>query len=65
MVVGKWIVIHAIVYLAVRIAGAFGAKLPNGPVFAMLRVQKLDERVERVSICALGIGATWARRGDD
>jgi hypothetical protein len=31
----------------------------------MLRVQELHERVERVSICALGIGATWARRGDD
>lgn len=58
--VGERVVIYAIVYLTIRVAGAFGAKLPYRPVFAMLRVQELDERVERVPVCALGIGAAWA-----
>jgi hypothetical protein len=65
MMVGERVVIYAIVYLAVRVAGSLGAKLPYRPVFAMLRVEELDERVKRVPICALGIGAAWARRGDD
>lgn len=57
MVVRKRIVIHAVVNLAIRVAGAFSTKLPYSPVFAMLRVEELYEGVEGVSVCALGVGS--------
>lgn len=41
VVVGKGVVVYAIVDLAVWIAGALCTELPYRPVFAMLRVEKL------------------------
>lgn len=63
--VGERVVVYAIVYFAVWIASAFGTKLPDCPVLAMLRVEELYERVERVSVSALGVSAAGARCGDD
>lgn len=60
MVIGERVVVYAVVDFAVGIAGAFCAKLPYRPVFAMLRIEKLYEGIERVSVCALRVGATGA-----
>jgi hypothetical protein len=57
MVVRKRIVVDAVVDLRVGVARSLGAKLPYRPVFAMLGVEELDERVERVAVCALRVGA--------
>jgi hypothetical protein len=57
MVVGKRVVVDAVVHLRVRVARPLGAKLPYRPVFAMLGVEELDKRVERVAVCALRVGA--------
>lgn len=65
MMVWKGIVVYTVVYLAVWIASAFGTELPYRPVFAMFRIEELDEGVERVTVCALRICATRARCGDD
>lgn len=48
--------LYSVVNLAVRIAGAFSAKLPYGPIGAMLIVQKLDKVVSGVAVSALRIG---------
>jgi hypothetical protein len=60
VVVREWVVVDAVVDVRVWIAGSLGAKLPYGPVVAMLRVEKLDERVERVAIGALRVCAARA-----
>ena len=60
VMVGERVVVYAIVYFAVWIASAFGTKLPDCPVLAMLRVEELDERIEGVSVCALRVGAAGA-----
>jgi hypothetical protein len=57
VVVGKWIVVDAVVYFRVWVARPFGAELPYGPVVAMLGVEEFDERVERVAVSTLWIGA--------
>lgn len=54
------IVVDTIVDLRIRVSGAFGAKLPDCPVFTMLVVEEFDERVERISVSALGVRATGA-----
>ncbi len=43
MVVGKRIVVDAVVYLRVGIASSLGAELPDSPVFAMFFVEELYE----------------------
>ena len=48
--------LYSVVDLAVRIAGTFGAKLPYGPIGAMLIVQKLDKVVSWITVSALRIG---------
>jgi hypothetical protein len=65
MMVGKRIVIHTVIDLAVWVAGAFGTELPYCPVFAMFRVEKLYERVKGVSVGALRICTAGSRCGDD
>lgn len=60
MVVRERIVVYAIVNFTVWVACAFRTKLPNRPVFAMFRVEELDERIEGVSVCALRVGAAGA-----
>jgi hypothetical protein len=60
MMVGKRVVVDAIVDLRVWVARPFGAKLPYSPVFAMFGVEKLDECIERVAIRALGVSAAGA-----
>lgn len=40
----------------IRIPGAFSAKLPYRPVFAVFRVEEGDELVKGISIGELGVG---------
>jgi hypothetical protein len=51
--VWPWKVVYSIVDFRVWISCTFGAKLKNGPTFAVLIIEKLDELVRRVSICFL------------
>ena len=62
--VRPWEMLYPVVNLTVRIAGTFSAKLPYGPIGAMLIVQKLDKGVSWVAVSALRIGRGWARCGD-
>jgi hypothetical protein len=57
--------VDTIVDLGVWIARSFGAELPDRPVFAMLRVEELDQRIERVAVCALWVCAAGAGRRND
>jgi hypothetical protein len=57
--------VDAIIDLRVWIARAFGAKLPNRPVLAVLGVEELDKRVERIAVCALWVCAAGAGRRND
>ena len=54
--VRPWEMLYSIVDLTVRVAGPFSAKLPYGPIGAMLIVQKLDEGISWVAVGALRIG---------
>jgi hypothetical protein len=63
-VIGEGVVVDAVIDLGVWVARPFGAKLPYCPVFAMLRVEKFDEGIERVAIGPLGVRAAGARCGD-
>ena len=65
MVVGEGVVVDAVVDVRVGVAGALSAELPDGPVVAMLLVEELDQRVERVAVGALRVGATGAGCGND
>lgn len=47
---------HAVVHELIRIAGALGAKLPDGPIGAMLGVEEGYEMVERIAVGALRVG---------
>lgn len=58
--VGKRVVVDAVVDLRVGVAGPFGAELPYGPVIAVLGVEELYEGIERVAVCALRVGAAGA-----
>lgn len=68
---GRWVVIwprevmNAIVDLGIRIPGALGAKLPDTPVLAMLEVEELDQLIERIAVCSLGICCGRTGRCDD
>lgn len=65
MVIGEGVMVDAVVNLAIGVAGAFCTKFPYRPVFAMFCVEEFDEGIERVSVRALGIGATGAGCSDD
>ena len=65
MVVWEGVVIDAVIDFGVGIACSFGAELPYSPVFAMFGVEKLDEGVKRVAICALGIRPARSRCRND
>ena len=54
--VRPWEMLYSVVNLTIRIAGSFSAKLPYGPIGAMLIVQKLDQGVSWVAVSALRIG---------
>lgn len=58
--VGEGVVVDAVVDFRVWVTRPFGAKLPYGPVVAMLGVEKLYERIKRVAIGALRVGTTRA-----
>jgi hypothetical protein len=64
-VVGERVVVYAVVDLRVWIARPLGAELPYRPVVAMLRVEEFYERIERVAVGALRVGAAGPRCGDD
>lgn len=53
--VWPWIMPYAIIYLAVRVAGAFGAELPYGPILAMFVVKESYESVGGNTVGALRI----------
>lgn len=57
--------VDAIVDFRIGVACAFGAKFPYSPVVAMLGVEEFHKRIERVAVCALGIGAAGTRCCDD
>jgi len=63
--VGKRIVVDAVIDLRVGVAGSLCTKLPYRPLLTMFRVKELDERVERIPVGALGIGSTGTRCGND
>lgn len=64
VMIGEGIMVDATVDLRVGIARPFSAELPDGPIVAMFRVEKLYERVKRVAIGALRVGAARARSSD-
>jgi hypothetical protein len=64
-VVGERVVVDAVVDLGVGVSGALCTELPYCPVIAVLRVEKLDERVERIAVGALRVRAAWAGRCND
>jgi hypothetical protein len=63
--VREGVVVDSVIDVGVWVTGSFGAKLPYGPIVAVLGVEEFDERVERVAVCALRIGAAGARCRDD
>jgi hypothetical protein len=65
VVVGERVVVYAVVDLRVWVARPFGAELPYRPVVAVLRVEELYERIERIAVGALWIGAAGTRCRDD
>ena len=62
--IGEGIMVDATVDLRVGIARPFSAEFPYCPIVAMFRVEKLYERVKRVAIGALRVGAARARSSD-
>ena len=46
---------YSVVDLRIRVAGAFCAELPYGPVLAVFFVEELHEGIERVAVGAGGI----------
>jgi len=61
MMVRPRVVPDAVVDGLIRVSGALGAKLPYGPIVAVLVVEEADEPVERIPIRALGVRLRWAR----
>lgn len=56
--------VDPMVHLAVRVARALCAELPDTPVLAVFGVEEADQCVERVSVCALRVGGRRARGCD-
>jgi hypothetical protein len=46
---------HTTIHRFIRVASSFGTELPYRPIFTMLGIEELDELVERVSVCELGV----------
>jgi len=63
--IGEGVVVHTVVHLRVWVACPLCAKLPYGPVFAMLGVEKLDERIQRIAVGALWVCAAGTGCSDD
>ena len=63
--VREGVVVDAVVDFGVGVAGPLCAELPYGPIVAVLGIEELDECIEGVAVCALGVRATGARGGDD
>lgn len=51
------IVPHPSIHSLIWIPGAFSTELPYSPVFAMFRIEEVDDPVEGVSICSLWVCA--------
>ena len=49
----------------VRVPGAFGAELPDGPLGAVFEVEEFDEVFEGVAVGDLRVGGAGAGGGDD
>jgi hypothetical protein len=65
VVVWPWEVVYSIVDLRVWISCTFSAELEDGPVSAMLVIEKLDKLVSRISICFLWPDRARSRGYDD
>ena len=51
---------HPSINLRIRVPCPFGPELPYRPFLAVFVVEELDEVVERIAVCALGVGAAGA-----
>lgn len=58
--IGPGIVPYPSIDSLVRVSGAFGPELPDGPIISMFGVEKGNEAVEGVSIGSLGVGLARA-----
>jgi hypothetical protein len=54
--VGPRIVADAAIHGLVRVAGALGAELPDGPAVGVFGVEEGDEAVQGVAVGELGVG---------
>jgi hypothetical protein len=64
-VVREGVVVDSAIHLLIWVARSFGAEFPYCPVFAMFGVEEFDERVKRVAVVALGVGAAGAGGRDN
>lgn len=55
--VGPWEMMDAAIDLRVRVPGALGAELPDGPAGTVLGVEEPNEGISGVAV-----GAFWVRR---
>jgi hypothetical protein len=65
MVVRERIMVYAVVDLAIWVSRPLSPELPYCPVGAMLAVEPVYERVERVAVSPLWVGATRTGGRDD
>lgn len=65
MVVRPGEVVDSSIDLRVRVARTLGAKLPYAPIFAMFRVEKINQGVEGVAVGSFGIINGGAGSCDD
>jgi hypothetical protein len=63
--VGKRVMVDAVVDFGVWIACTLCAEFPYRPVVAMFRVEEFDKRIEGVAVCALWICTTGSGSRDD
>lgn len=64
MVVRPRVMPHAAVDGLIGVPSSFGAEFPDGPFFAVFRVEELDELVEGIAVSELGVclrgaGSAW------
>jgi len=55
----KWVMSNPPVNFLVGISSSLCSKLPNCPVLSMFMIEELDQLVERIAVCSLGVGTAW------
>lgn len=58
--VGPWVVSYAAVHSLIRVASAFCAEFPYGPVVSVFGIEEGDQAIEGVAVGSLGIGLAGA-----